>query len=121
LRSLFLNPIKNKKELEKRVNNIEYYINNFENTKKFFNLLSGLLDLQKILSSILYKRLVPSTFIKLRSILKLFFENKDLLSELQRLGLSDNCKDKINLLYNKLNETLKEDELVKDDIDFISD
>ena len=121
LRSLFLNPIKNKKELEKRVNNIEYYINNFENTKKFFNLLSGLLDLQKILSSILYKRLVPSTFIKLRSILKLFFENKDLLSELQRLGLSDNCKDKINLLYNKLNETLKEDEFVKDDIDFISD
>jgi DNA mismatch repair protein MutS len=80
-----------------------------------------ILDLQKITTAILYKRLVPSSFVKMRAVLDVFFENKWLLDELKRLGCDSSTIDSIWELYNYLQKILKEDEYVKDDIDFISD
>lgn len=134
LKWLLMNPINNKTELEKRVNNIEYYLNNLSNTKDFHKILWWILDLQKIVTTLLYKRLVPSSFVKLRSILRVFFwsnppstiEQSPLLSsrlleEIKRLGCDSSTIAVIWELYNYLNRVLKEDEYIKDDIDFICD
>ncbi len=121
LRSILMNPIKDKSELKKRVNNIEYYIDNLETTKIFHTILGWALDLQKIVSTILYKKVLPWFFVKLRFTLGLFFENNQILDELKRLGLSENSCNKLNELYNFLKKTLKNDEYIKNDMDFIAD
>lgn len=134
LKWLLMNPINNKTELEKRVNNIEYYLNNLSNTKDFHKILWWILDLQKIVTTLLYKRLVPSSFVKLRSILRVFFWSnppstieqspllsRRLLEEIKRLGCDSSTIAVIWELYNYLNRVLKEDEYIKDDIDFICD
>ena len=171
LRWLLMNPINNKSELEKRVNNIEYYLNDVSQTKDFHKTLWGILDLQKITTAILYKKLAPSSFVKLRGVLRVFFDssvistkwiqwthgeiswsekidlsqkwqsrwhleegeiskNKNrflpsqewqLLFEIKRLWLDSSTANMIWELYTYLNRVLKEDEYVKDDINFISD
>jgi DNA mismatch repair protein MutS len=85
LRGLLINPINDNIELEKRTNNIQYYIDDLENTKNIHNIFSVVLDIQKIVSTILYKKLNPSIFIKLRYVFKIFFENNTLLGELRRI------------------------------------
>jgi DNA mismatch repair protein MutS len=79
------------------------------------------LDLQKITTVILYKKLTPSSFVKLRAILRVFFENNLLLTEIKRLGFDSSTANTIGELYSYLNKVLKDDEYVKDDINFISD
>jgi hypothetical protein len=51
----------------------------------------------------------------------LFFENNQILDELKRLGLSENSCNRLNELYNYLKNTLKNDEYIKNDMDFIAD
>ena len=121
LRTILMNPIKDKTELKKRVNNIEYYIQNLETTRIFHAVLGWALDLQKIVSNILYKKVLPWFFVKLRFTLGLFFENNQILDELKRLWLSENSCNKLNELYNYLKKTLKNDEYIKNDMDFIAD
>jgi DNA mismatch repair ATPase MutS len=50
-----------------------------------------------------------------------FFENNNLLSEIKRLGLDSSTANMIGELYTYLSKVLKDDEYVKDDINFISD
>jgi DNA mismatch repair protein MutS len=121
LRNLLMNPINDINELEKRSNNIQYYLDNLEKTKKIHNIFGNVLDIQKIVSTILYKKLNPAIFVKFRYVLKIFFENKDLLNEVNRLGLDKNTIAKIDQLYQYLQKVLKNDEYIKNDIDFISD
>ncbi len=121
LRGLLMNPTNNLNELEKRVSNIQYYIDDLEKTKNIHKIFSEVLDIQKIVSTILYKKLNPAIFVKFRYVLKIFFENKEVLNELSRLWLDKNVIDKIDQLYQYLQKVLKNDEYIKNDIDFISD
>jgi len=134
LRSLITNPIKDKVQLQWRLNNIEQYMNDEmierlsngsaykENTtKRIHQLLSNVRDIPKLVSTMLYKKILPNTFIKLRATLRIFFENKFLLDELKRLWLSETTQTYIENLYNYLEQILKNDEEFSDDMDFVRD
>jgi DNA mismatch repair ATPase MutS len=98
LRYLITNPIKDQTQLERRLNTIEYYLNNGNveilkdgniynewKSKRIHQLLGIVRDIPKLVSMLLYKKLLPSTFIKLRATLRIFFDNKFLLDELKHL------------------------------------
>ena len=142
LRSLLTNPLKDLTQITWRLGNIEHYLTHFDQNrqksikieqnrstlepeyfeqwiKKIHQLLGQVRDIPKLVSTILYKKLLPNTFIKLRATLRIFFENKFLLDELKRLWLSDATQDYIQHLYNHLEQLLKNDEEFKDDMDFV--
>jgi DNA mismatch repair ATPase MutS len=54
-------------------------------SKRIHQLLSHVRDIPKLVSVLLYKKLLPSTLIKLRATLRIFFDNKFLLDELKQL------------------------------------
>ena len=54
-------------------------------TKRIRQLLSHVRDIPKLVSSILYKKTLPNTFIKLRATLRIIFGNSFLLEELTAL------------------------------------
>ncbi len=121
LRKLFLNPINDLSKLKKRTENVQYYYDNLEKTKKIHNIFWSVLDIQKIVSTILYKKLSPTIFTKLRYVLSIFFENNELMEELKRLWLSGYHIESIENLYKILQKVLKNDEFIKNDMDFIAD
>ncbi|HBB04435.1 TPA: hypothetical protein DCZ39_06150 [Patescibacteria group bacterium] len=98
LRHLITNPIKDLNQINWRLDTIERYLNNGNmerlkdgniytewRSKYIHQLLSHVRDIPKLVSIILYKKLLPNTFIKLRATLRIFFENKFLLDELRHL------------------------------------
>ncbi|MEI6672044.1 MAG: hypothetical protein WCL02_01445 [bacterium] len=98
LRHILTNPIKDQTQLERRLHTIQYYLsddyiervndgNIYKDTKskRIHQLLSTVRDIPKLISILLYKKLLPSTFIKLRATLKIFFEHKFLLEELTHI------------------------------------
>jgi len=127
LRYLLANPSNDTKELNKRLNFIEWYINNFEKTKSIHHNLNKVLDIPKIISNILYKKTSPYQFTKLRSTLSLFYKENQptweniLLTELKQIWLWDETSKKIKQLYNHLSSLLKEDEDINEEIWFIAD
>jgi DNA mismatch repair protein MutS len=134
LRSLITNPIKDNVQLQRRLNSIDTYLNDEvmervkegiiyreEKSKHIHQLLSHVRDIPKLVSVILYKKIIPNTFVKLRSTLRIFFENKFLLDELAYLGLNETTQSYLQHLYNSLEQMLKNDDEYKDDIDFIRD
>lgn len=121
LRYILANPIKDIKELNNRLSHIEYYIDKINEANNIHNLLGHISDIPRLSSSILYRKLLPSLFVKFRATLRSFYgENNDLLSELHRLWFKDQSSDKVKWLYEHLNTLLKADDLVKDDINFIN-
>ncbi len=134
LRYVITNPIKDPKQLQRRLDTIEKYLDegtierlNDGNiyketkTKRIHQLLGHVRDISKLISLLLYKKLVPSTCIKLRATLRIFFENKFLLDELRYLWLSETTQWDVHHIYNHLEQLLKNDDEYKDDIDFIRD
>jgi DNA mismatch repair ATPase MutS len=98
LRYIITNPIKDQQQLERRLNTIEKYMDDGmmervidgniykeSTSKRIHQMLSHVRDIPKLISLLLYKKLLPSTCIKLRSTLRIFFENKFLLDELRYL------------------------------------
>lgn len=90
-------------------------------THKIHSILHHVSDIPKLMTIILYKKLVPSLFIKLRATLGIFFENSLLLKELTRLGLHDDDMTAVQHLYNHLQQLLKNDEDYHEDINFVRD
>ena len=134
LRYVLTNPIKDQQQLERRLHTIEKYMNDEtmerlidwtlykENiSKRIHQILSNFRDIPKLVSILLYKKPLPSTFIKLRATLRIFFDNKFLLDELRYLWLDKTTEWYVQHLYNHLEQILKNDEEYKDDIDFIRD
>ena len=90
-------------------------------THRIHSILNTVSDIPKLMTMILYKKLTPSLFIKLRATLRIFFEHSLLMKELTRLGLSDEDKNAVQHIYNHLQQLLKNDEDYREDIDFIRD
>ena len=134
LRYLITNPIKDQKQLQRRLDTIEKYsgeesmerlvdwiVYKEHTSKRIHQLLTHVRDIPKLISLLLYKKLLPSTCIKLRATLRIFFENKFLLDELKHLWLTETTQSFVQHLYNHLEQVLKNDDEFKDDIDFIRD
>ena len=129
LRYLLTNPTNILSELEKRLNHITDYLQEDMirpaltglDTHRIHAILNSVSDIPKLVTMILYKKLSPSLFIKLRATLRIFFENSLLMKELTRLGLDDEDKNAVQHVYNHLQQLLKNDEDYREDIDFIRD
>lgn len=79
------NPIKDLEQLQRRLDMIENFFSDQEKSKHIHQLLANVRDIPKLVTTILYKKLLPNTFVKLRSTLRIFFENAFLLDELKTL------------------------------------
>ena len=134
LRYVITNPIKDPHQIERRLTTIEHYLdeemverlhegNIYKETKskRIHQMLNHVRDIPKLVSILLYKKLLPSTFIKLRATLRIFFDNKFLLDELRYLWLDKITEWYVQHIYNHLEQILKNDEEYNDDIDFIRD
>ncbi|MEI7562749.1 MAG: hypothetical protein WCJ39_03390 [bacterium] len=93
LRHLLANPINDSKQLATRLDHISYYASDEMlrpqmtaiDTHKIHAALHAVSDIPKVMALILYKKLMPALFIRLRATLRIFFENTSLLRELTRL------------------------------------
>jgi len=129
LRYLLANPVNDLPVLEARLAHIEYYLQEHMihpaltglDTHRIHSLLNNVTDIPKLLSTILYRKLTPNVFIRLRATLRIFFDNPLLFKELSRLGLKDTDATPVQHLYNHLQQLLKNDEDFAEDIDFIRD
>jgi len=137
IRNILSNPINDLTQINWRLNNIGHYLSSETNlnlAKKIHNILYNILDIPKLLSNILYKKISPIYFIKLRSTLRRFlqwkginnfYKNLDfesvMLDELTRLGLPSQTLTVINSLYSDLEKLLKSDDEVEEDMNFIRD
>jgi len=125
---ILANPINNIKEIHKRSDNIQYYQENSNTTTHIHKILNHILDIPKIISTILYKKTLPSNFSRLRTTLQYFFhkteEQNILIQELIRLWLSQKTSDKIKTFTQYLEKLLKQnDEInnINNEINFIQD
>jgi DNA mismatch repair protein MutS len=90
-------------------------------THKISAALATVTDIQKVMSTLLYKKLSPNVYIKLRATLRIFFDSAFLCKELTRLGLSDEHFTQVQHLYNHLQQLLKDDNDFQEDMNFIRD
>lgn len=124
LRYYLSNPINNLSEIQKRQRYISHY-QEINNSREILKSLGETFDLQKLTSTILYKKLNPVPFLKLRATLKLFFDNteyaQNLLSELKYLWLDTDEELELKELFESLQKMLKPDEQVVNADSFILD
>jgi len=117
------NPINDISQLNHRQNHITYFQKNTQTTKAIHHTLSKVLDLAKISSNILYRKLSITKFLRLRSTLDVFFEktqNSQLMSwELKRLGLQDNTYNDIQKLHQHLTDLIKNTEDISQETNFV--
>ncbi|MFZ2150470.1 MAG: DNA mismatch repair protein MutS [Candidatus Absconditicoccaceae bacterium] len=122
LRYIIGHPINDMHELNYRLDNIQYYFDNLEKTKEIHHNLSDVKDISKLVSNILYRRLLPSSFVKLRQTLEVFFGDGYIIkNEIMRLGIAKEYFDNVSDLYTYLVKLIKKDEEYKDDINFVND
>ncbi len=118
------NPINSLSEIQRRQNLISHY-QEIDYSKFILKKLGESYDLQKLTSSILYKKLNPIPFLKLRSTLNLFFwwneESEILLNELKLLWLQPSEESELKSLHESLKKMLKSDQDVMDWEYFIAD
>lgn len=88
--------------------------------------MSNSFDINKLLTTILYRKLHPIPFVKLRTTLEIFFhpsrEHAPMMGkELLKLGLQEEAKDQLFELWKELEKSLKADEEIKIEMDFVKD
>ncbi len=121
LRFLLANPINDFDQLTYRLSQIQWYFDHEIDTLKIHQQLWNVFDIPKIISNLLYKKLIASWFIKIRNTLKIFFEQNFMRQELERIWLSQEKETIIQDFYINLQNTLKDDDEFSDDINFIRD
>lgn len=122
LRYILWHPINDIHELNYRLDNIQYFFDDLDKAKTIYSNLSNVKDISKLLSNILYRKLLASSFVKLRQTLEVFFWKWDMMKEeLYRLGIAKEYFDAVSDLYQYLVKLIKNDEEYKDDINFIND
>jgi len=84
LRYLLANPITNIAALNQRFAHISWYMDHWQEAGIIHNHLTHVSDIPKIISTLLYRKLLPSGFIKLRATLALFLEQSLMMQELRR-------------------------------------
>jgi DNA mismatch repair protein MutS len=121
LRLILANPINDLDQLHFRLQHIEYYGDNQDILHQLRTLLGEIVDIPKIVSNLLYRKLLASWFIKLRSTLRIVFKNSLFIEHLELIGLSQTTKNMIHQFYTVLENTLQDDEQFSDEINFIRD
>ena len=118
---MLANPIKNFDQLQFRLNHIDYYLGHEQEAYRVHHQLGTICDIPKTISNLLYRKLLASGFIKLRSTLRTIFEQEFVRQEVQRIGLPQQIETTVEAFYHTLQATLKDDEDFADDMNFIRD
>lgn len=124
-------PIKDIDVIRDRQNHIEYYLWNSD-CEYIHRELWLVCDIVRVVSTIIYRKLSPILFVRLRETLRIVFESKNekgeyiLLDELQRLFLaqqesrqSDKVFWDIRKIYKLLTDMFKDDDEVRNDKYFV--
>jgi len=82
LRNMLANPINDLEQINRRLGHISRLQTTLEHTKYIHTALNHVLDIPKIVTAILYKKLSPTAFVKLRSTIRIFLEKQEMLNEL---------------------------------------
>lgn len=125
LRYLLTNPIHTLPMLQERQRHIARYQQD-SHTKLLLKQLNETFDIHKLLSTILYKKLNPTPFIKLRTTLGIFFDKRLeytslMKQELVKLGMNEQEMQQLFYLWERLQKALKADEEIKLEMDYIQD
>lgn len=125
LRYLLLNPTKDLQVITARHGHILRFQTS-PNTTDFLRILRWTFDVSKLISTILYRKLTPITFVKLRSTLWEFFDEskpffRGLQEELAYFGLANEQKNQISSLFDLLHKALKDADNIGSDLNFIAD
>ncbi|MDR0860148.1 MAG: hypothetical protein LBO09_04110 [Candidatus Peribacteria bacterium] len=129
LRYLLSNPIHTLPALQERQHHIARY-QEHSHAREMLKKLGDSFDINKLLTTILYRKLSPIPFIKLRTTLGIFFSpltkegeggSNIMQQELLKLGMSEEEKHQLFTLWEELKKALKPDEEIKLDGDFILD
>lgn len=125
LKYRLLNPINDLTQLTTRNHHIARY-QAHPSTSEFLKALRGSFDVNKLISCMMYKKLTPTSFIKLRTTLSIFFDaqkplHDELQTQLTMLGCSNDEKDQLFSLFSLLQQALKADEQISFPTDYIQD
>ena len=131
LREVILHPVQNIDTIKTRQSHIADYTQRSWDAKHVQEVLRQMVDMPKIVSTLLYKKAAPSIFGKLRYALELVHSSQLVVSswnyelwtihyELKKIWLSDEVLLQTKDYYNYLVKLLKTDWL-NDDIDYIND
>ena len=125
MRYLLSNPINTLPVLQERQQHILRY-QNHPQSREILKILSQMFDLHKVLTTIIYKKLTPVPFIKLRNSLAAFFaphtpHQSILQQELQELGITPVESQQLFTLWELLYQALKKDDEINIEMDFIQD
>ena len=123
LREILNNPLNDFELLQKRQNIISKY-QNMPESQIILNELNKTYDLAKLVTTILYKKLSPFPFIKLRSSLAIFFDKSNpysdiLENELDFLWLEEEKKQSIFQVWKVLQERIKDFEEIQGDSEYV--
>lgn len=125
LRNLLNNPINDLQLLQERQQHIVRY-QTLQESKGILSELSKTYDFCKLMTTILYKKLLPFPFIKLRASLAVFFDPRNqysslLQNELSNLGLKEEEKNQIRQVWEILEQSLKPTEEIQWDENFVKE
>lgn len=125
LKHRLLNPINDLALLKARATHIARY-QEHPSTMQLLQALRGTSDISKLVSSILYKKLIPTPFIKLRTTLKVLFDPQEPLfdlfqTELTNLGLLEEEHQQLTTLLKRLEQALQGDEQISFPTDYVAD
>jgi len=87
---MLANPTKDLEDLNRRLDNIQHYFKDLSLARNINHSLGQVMDIPKMISSLLYKKLTPLTFLKLRNTFQILLEGNVIVNELTRLGLDGN-------------------------------
>jgi DNA mismatch repair protein MutS len=123
LRNILNNPSNNLALLQERQSHILRY-QDLPEKREILSELTKTYDFSKLVTTVLYKKLSPSPFIKLRASLAIFFDEKNqysplLQQELLHLGLKEEDKNLTFEIWKLLQQSLKSTEEIQGDSDFV--
>ena len=122
LRQMLATPTCNKAELDWRLSKIEQFFENNQ-TDGISKFLANFSDIPKLLTLISYRRLTWVPFARLRSTLNnaLYWLDRIVLEELEKLQLSQEEIEEIKIIESLLQKALKDDEYLLWDQNYVAD
>lgn len=121
LREVLLHPVQDATVIHTRQTHIESYMQHLSDARCAQEILRRMLDLPKIVSTLLYKKCAPTIFWKVRYALGLLYEENEFVAKaLMQIGTSSQAIQAAKGYHDFLVALLK-DEWLNDDIDYIRD
>lgn len=118
MRNWLLNPLMDIEAINHRLNLITWYVNHQQTRNVLLKSLGSLVDIPKLLALIIYRKPLPTLFVKLFQLLQDFLHTDGVREELKRCGLGDDYFEKVQKILVKIWNTLDID-AINDEVNFV--